>query len=132
MPGKHRKRLLPYDESLTDKARELRNQPTPAEKHFWYHLRQMPFYKETRFNRQKPIGSYIVDFYCHRHQLVIEIDGDTHGTPQAKKKDQARTEFLSAQGLTVVRFTNREVMHNIEGVLGEVERVIGKKEEKSP
>lgn len=132
MPGKHRKHLLTYDESLTEKARELRNQPTPAEKHFWYHLRQMPFYKGTRFNRQKPIGSYIVDFYCHRYQLVIEIDGDTHGTDEAKRRDQARTDFLSAQGLTVVRFFNRDVMTNIEGVLGEVERIIRKKEEKSP
>lgn len=53
---------LPYDKSLLNKARELRLHSTPAEKHFWNHLRQMPFYEETRFNRQKPIGSYIVDF----------------------------------------------------------------------
>jgi very-short-patch-repair endonuclease len=77
----------------------------------------MPFYKATKFNRQKPLGEYIVDFYCHKHQLVVEIDGDTHGQEDIQKKDQIRTDFLESNGLRVVRFTNREVVNNIEGVM---------------
>lgn len=84
MPSK--KRSLPYAANLKEKARELRNQPTPAEKKFWNGLRKMPFYESLTFNRQKPIGSYIVDFYSHRQKLVIEIDGDSHGTTVTKKK----------------------------------------------
>jgi len=70
---------LSYDVSIKEKARTLRNNPTPAEKIFWNALRRMPFYKSLKFNRQKPIEPYIVDFYCHRLRLVIEIDGDSHG-----------------------------------------------------
>ena len=70
---------IPYNKSLNEKARQLRNNSTPPERHFWNALRKMPFYKTTKFNRQKPLGEYIVDFYCHEHRLVIEIDGDTHG-----------------------------------------------------
>ncbi|MBT5027917.1 MAG: DUF559 domain-containing protein [Nitrospina sp.] len=65
---------LPYDTNLKKISRKLRNQPTPAEIHFWNSLRKMPFYESTTFNRQKPIGSYIVDFHCHQFQLAIEID----------------------------------------------------------
>ncbi len=90
----------------------------------------MPFYESTTFNRQKPIGNYIVDFYCHQFQLVIEIDGDSHGKPVTQSNDMKRTEFLEAQGLTVWRFTNREVMDNIEAVMIEIENFI--KKGKSP
>ena len=62
MTSKNRPYPLPYDESLKEKARTLRSNPTPAEKVFWKALRQMPFYKSQTFYRQKPMGSYIVDF----------------------------------------------------------------------
>jgi very-short-patch-repair endonuclease len=69
----------------------------------------MPFYESLTFNRQKPIGNYIVDFYCHRFRLVIEIDGDSHGQSENQKKDIERTRFLQTHGLTVLRFSNSEV-----------------------
>ena len=119
-----RSRKLPYSTTLKEKARKLRNQPTPAEKNFWNNLRKMPFYESTTFNRQKPVGSYIVDFYCHQFRLVIEIDGDSHGRPQAQANDLERTAFLESQGLTVLRFTNREVENNIEAVMVELESFI--------
>lgn len=124
MPSK--KRSLPYAANLKEKARELRNQPTPAEKKFWNGLRKMPFYESLTFNRQKPIGSYIVDFYSHRQKLVIEIDGDSHGTTVTKKKDIERTRFLNSQGLTVFRFSNSEVEKNLEAVMVEIEGFIEK------
>ena len=80
---------LSYDVPLKEKARTLRNNPTPAEKIFWNALRRMSFYKSLTFNRQKPIDPYIVDFYCHRLSLVIEIDGDSHGESDAKVYDPA-------------------------------------------
>lgn len=124
MPSK--KSSLPYAANLKEKARELRNQPTPAEKKFWNGLRKMPFYESLTFNRQKPIGSYIVDFYCHRQKLVIEIDGDSHGRTDAQKKDIERTRFLNSQGLTVFRFSNSEVEKNLEAVMVEIEGFIEK------
>ena len=108
---------LPYDKSLVEKARELRNNSTSAEKRFWYYLKKMEFFQEFTFNRQKPIGNYIVAFYCHQLRLVIEIDGDTHYEEDAEKYDRNRTVFLESQNLEVIRFTNPDVMNNIEGVM---------------
>ncbi len=90
----------------------------------------MPFYESLTFNRQKPIGKYIVDFYCHRLRLVIEIDGDSHGQTDTQIKDIVRTGFLQSQGLTVLRFSNSEVEKNLEAVMLEIEGFIEKN--KSP
>ena len=127
MAPKNQPYPLPYDKSLKEKARMLRTNPIPAEKLFWKTLRQMPFYKSQKFYRQKPIGSYIVDFYCHQFQLVIEIDGDTHGETETKVNDQKRTTYLQSIGLTILRFTNQEVKENIEGVIVKLEGFILKK-----
>ena len=121
-----------YDKSLNKSARNLRNNSTPAEKRFWKVLRQMHFYQEMVFNRQKPIGKYIVDFYCHEQQLVIEIDGDTHYHDSAQIHDRSRTGYFQSQGLRVVRFTNRDVMENIDGVMALLEQEIQKQNLKSP
>ena len=115
---------IPYNSSLNEKSQYLRNNSTPPERHFWNALRTMPFYKTTKFNRQKPLGEYIVDFYCHEHKLVIEIDGDTHAEDDTQRKDQIRTAFLESKGLRVVRFTNPEVVNNIEGVMVHLEQII--------
>ncbi|GJL79789.1 MAG: hypothetical protein NPINA01_27780 [Nitrospinaceae bacterium] len=92
----------------------------------------MPFYKEVTFNRQKPIGSYIVDFYCHRLKLIIEIDGDTHAETTHISCDLNRTQYFSSKGLRVLRFTNREVLENIAGVMGKIAEFIDWRDEKSP
>ena len=118
---------LSYDASIKEKARTLRNNPTPAEKIFWNSLRRMSFYKSLTFNRQKPIEPYIVDFYCDRLSLVIEIDGDSHGEGEAKVYDQKRTVFLESKGLTVLRFTNPEVNENVNGVMDKLEAFVEKR-----
>jgi very-short-patch-repair endonuclease len=124
MASKNRPYPLPYDGSLKEKARSLRINPTPSEKVFWNALRQMPFYKSQKFYRQKPIGSYIVDFYCHQFRLVIEIDGESHGQTKTIINDQKRTQFLQSQELTVLRFTNQEVEGNIEAIMVKLEEFI--------
>jgi very-short-patch-repair endonuclease len=102
-----------YTSALIPRAREMRTNMTEPEKRMWYQcLKQLPH----RFRRQRPFGLYIVDFYCAEQKLVIEIDGDSHTTDDAITYDAERTAFLEGLGLRVVRFSNLEVMENIEGV----------------
>ena len=106
--------FLLYNKNLTALARANRKNPTAAEIKMWnevLHMRQFAHYK---FLRQKPIANFIVDFYCSELLLVIEIDGDTHGETNAY--DLERTKLLNARGLTVIRYTNEDVLKNIAGV----------------
>lgn len=92
----------------------------------------MPFYQKITFNRQKPLGNYIADFYSHRLKLVIEIDGDSHGDDSSIAYDSKRTSYFESNGLMVIRFTNSEVLNNIEGVMVRINQLIEEKVEKSP
>lgn len=94
----------------------LRNNATPAERVLWRHLSNSKF-QGCKFRRQQGIGRYVVDFYCPRLHLAVEIDGDTHSTPEAKRYDEERTAWLDAHYVHVVRFMNQDVFENIEGVL---------------
>ena len=132
MPRKNLPPHIAYNKSLVPKAKELRNQLTPPERQFWNALRSMPSYKNHPFNRQKPLGEYIVDFYCHEYRLVVEIDGDTHCTKEGQLKDQKRTAFLESKGLRVARFTNPEVLNNIDGVMESLEILLNEIEEEAP
>ena len=97
----------------TARARELRNQATPAERRLWTALsnRKIAGHK---FSRQMPVGPYFADFLCREAGLVIELDGFSHDLRQTH--DQQRDAFISAKGLTVLRFTNADVMTNLDGV----------------
>ncbi len=104
---------LKYDGKLINNARELRKNMTRQEKHLWYDfLSSYPI----RFQRQKTIDKYIVDFYCHRVKLVVELDGSQHYEEEAIEYDNQRTEVLKAFGLTVMRFSNLEIDKNFAGV----------------
>ena len=95
----------------------MRSNLTEPERRLWYgYLRTLPI----PIKRQKPIGSYIVDFYCASRKLAIEIDGDSHYSPEAVEKDTARTLALSVLGISVVRFSNEDVMKNFDGVCAEI------------
>ncbi len=118
------KNILKYKRTLKEKARELRNNPTPAENNFGYFLRTMPFYQEIVFNRQKPLGNYIVDFYCRQYKLIIEIDGDSHYSVSGLKHDKTRTEYLESLGFRVLRYTNPDILNNIEGVMSHLMSVL--------
>ena len=102
-----------YTSALIPRAREMRTNMTEPEKRMWFRcLKHLPH----RFRRQRPFGPYIVDFYCARLRLVIEIDGDSHATADGIAYDAERTAFLEGLGLQVVRFSNREVLNNIDGI----------------
>ena len=98
---------------LTTYSQELRTNMTREEKHLWYDfLKKLP----CTVNRQKVVGKYILDFYCAEAKIAIELDGSQHYEEQAKKNDADRDQFLSEQGLTVLRYTNLEVNSNFDGV----------------
>lgn len=107
------KYYLPYNRNLVQRARELRKNMTKAERKLWYeYLRKFPL----RIHRQRPIHHFIVDFYCPKLKLVIEIDGESHSSRQAQEYDAARTAKLESYELRVIRFTNEEVLKNFESV----------------
>ncbi len=118
--------MLPYDKSLKQFAQQLRENMTEAEKHLWWKTR-MRQVKGLIFYRQKPIGDYIVDFYCPKARLAIEIDGSHHLVGETMEYDRIRDNYLSELGLTVLRFTNTEVLTNIRGVLEKIEGEISEK-----
>ena len=107
----------------TLRSRDLRLGATEAERKLWQHLKSRQV-AGVRFNRQFPIGQYICDFVSRSRRLVIEIDGGQHGRPDGQVYDERRTEFLRAQGYTVIRFWNAEVLDNVEGVIRRIELVL--------
>ena len=101
--------------------RSLRRNMTDSEKALWFYLRQKKI-QQLRFYRQYGIGDYIVDFYCPKINLVIEVDGDTHYTEKGIQHDEQRTLFLNSVGIEIIRFTNHEVKNMINDVLHEIHR----------
>jgi very-short-patch-repair endonuclease len=93
----------------------------------WYEVLSKRKMRGYRFNRQKPVGNYIVDFYCHALQLIIEVDGESHN--DQLEYDQERTTYLKGLGCRVVRYTNWDIMKNIHGVAADIEAVIVKIED---
>jgi very-short-patch-repair endonuclease len=108
--------MLPFNKKLKTPARELRKNMTEAERHLWSKIRRKQL-QGYQFYRQKNIGNYIVDFYCPARKLVIEIDGGQHYTEAGKRKDRVRDSYLTALGLTVLRFSDTEVLKNTNSVL---------------
>jgi leucyl-tRNA synthetase len=100
-------KFLHQDKSLKERRKELRKNSTPQEVVLWAYLRRSNLgYK---FERQHSIGPYIVDFYCAKKRLVIELDGGQHLESQTLLYDQQRTEYLKNIGYQVMRFSNREI-----------------------
>ena len=108
------------DGEKTRQARRLRKDMTRAEVLLWSKLRRDAL--GYRFHRQKPIGPYIADFACIEAKLVVEIDGATHGSEDARAYDSRRTSFLEHDDWRVIRFQNAEVYDNITGVLETITR----------
>jgi len=114
---------LPYNKNLKAFSRFLRNNSTLSEVLLWMELRAGQL-KGYTFNRQKPLDNYIVDFYCKRLNLVIEIDGASHTSEYAPIKDRERQEILENLGLKFIRFDDLDVKTNIRWVLNEILRYI--------
>ena len=102
-----------YNPELVGNARQLRKNMTAEERILWYqYLRTYPI----KFYRQRPMGRYIVDFYCAKARLVVEIDGSQHYEDQGLDYDRARTAYLESLGLKVLRVPNNEIWKNLRGV----------------
>ena len=112
-------------QSLTSRRRQLRAQLTPAEARLWLHLQRGQL-AERKFRRQHSIGRYVVDFYCPSEQLIVELDGAAHDYDAAWKRDEQRTQYFVSVGLRVVRFENRDVMGNLEGVLAQIREMFSR------
>jgi very-short-patch-repair endonuclease len=102
--------------SKTFYARDLRHNSTVAEKKLWDQLRNRQL-ENHKIVRQFPVGPYIADFVCREKMLVIELDGQTHSTPEELTYDKMRTAFLNEQGYAVIRFQNIEVLDGMDEIL---------------
>jgi very-short-patch-repair endonuclease len=98
-----------------DRCRDLRRNQTDAEKKLWSVLRNRQL-SGVKFRRQFSIGRYILDFYSHEHNLGIEADGGQHYDDKGRQKDEQRTTSLSLAGVRILRFSNMEILNNIDGV----------------
>lgn len=114
---------LDYNSQNIPLAKALRKTATPQENKLWYKfLSKHPI----RFQRQKAIDNFIVDFYSYKAKLVIELDGSQHYTPDGKANDNERTKILEDMGLTVIRFSNIMVDTHFQYVCNEIDRTLNK------
>jgi very-short-patch-repair endonuclease len=124
-------RAQPVDPRLLRFARAMRADATDAERLIWMLIRNRRL-AGAKFRRQHPFGPYIVDFVCVEARLAIEIDGGQHWADAQQRRDARRTAFLEERGVCVLRFTNREVLVETEGVLEAIWRSIVERSEPSP
>lgn len=113
--------FLAYEGKLEDFSRELRMHMTDAEKVLWMKLRRKQL-KGYQFYRQKIVGDSIVDFYCPRARLIVEVDGGQHYGPEEMARDRVRDERLRNLGFDVLRFSDRDVLAERESVLEKIYR----------
>jgi len=113
-------KIIPYNPILKERARQLRKNMTPGEITLWKHLKekQMCGYD---FDRQRPIDQFIVDFYCKKLMLAIEIDGSSHDSPEAQERDRERQARVESLGVRFLRFREEDVCREVEGVLRVIE-----------
>lgn len=107
--------MLTYNGSLKQNSRRLRANMTDAERRLWSKIRAHQL--GLPFSRQKIIGPYIADFYCHQARLVIEVDGGQHFSEEAYQKDKKRDNYMGNKGLRVLRFSDTDVLTSIDGVV---------------
>ena len=113
-----------YDHKNVKYARELRKNMTPWERKLWHcFLKTYP----VRFQRQKCIDQYIVDFYCSKAKLAIELDGGGHYDPEAEQRDKVRTEIIQKQGIHVIRFCNLDIDKKFYEVCTVIDEAIKKR-----
>ena len=111
--------FLRNDPALKQRRRELRRNQSDAERALWAKVRNKQFFG-MKFFRQYSIGPYILDFYCPTVKLAVELDGGQHNQSDKRERDAARSEYLKAQGIDVMRFGNNEALLDIESVLSKL------------
>jgi very-short-patch-repair endonuclease len=107
-----------------ENAKELRREMTPAENILWNHLKANRL-DGLHFRRQQIVHGYFADFYCHQHELIVEVDGEIHELQ--KEYDAEREEYLNGLGFRIIRFKNDEITKNLKGVLQKIVEVCNKK-----
>ena len=114
--------MIPYKQKSVEYARELRKNMTKEERKLWYtFLRYLP----KKFMRQKPIGQYILDFYCFDAKMAIELDGSQHFEDKGEHYDIIRDAYLAEQGITVVRYSNLQIAREFEAVKADILQRLG-------
>ncbi|KKS65204.1 MAG: hypothetical protein UV34_C0023G0005 [Parcubacteria group bacterium GW2011_GWB1_42_6] len=116
-------KMLKYNPNLKDYSQKLRREMTESERKIWFKIRKRQI-KGFLFFRQKPIGNHIVDFYCPKARLIIEIDGGQHYEADNEIADKKRDLELKGLGFQVIRFTNLEISNNIENVLENIYKIL--------
>ncbi len=118
-----KRKIIPYNPRLKEFARQLRNNSTKTEIFMWLKLRGKQMYGYD-FHRQKPIDNYILDFFCHELMLGIEIDGYSHNLIEVFEKDTIKNKRMNQLGITILRFSDEQVLYDMENVLRAVEHYI--------
>ncbi|MCB0731458.1 MAG: DUF559 domain-containing protein [Ignavibacteriae bacterium] len=113
-----RRKIIPYNPKLKQLARDLRNNSTKSEIILWTYLKGKQI-KGYDFHRQKPIGNYIIDFFCNELMLAIEIDGESHYGNE--EKDKIRQLEIEKFGIHFLRFDDSEIFYNLENVIKTIE-----------
>lgn len=108
--------MLFYNTELKQLSKQLRTNMTDEEKLLWSKVRRKQM-KGYQFYRQRIIGDYIVDFYCPKANLIIELDGGQHYTEEGMKKDKSRDVYIKQEGYRVLRFSDKEVFENLHGIM---------------
>jgi very-short-patch-repair endonuclease len=111
--------MLFYNTKLKRYSQELRKNMTDAERLLWSKLRRKQL-RDFQFYRQRSIGNYIVDFYCPKAKLIIEVDGGQHYNEESNRRDKVREDYLKKLGMRILRVPDTEVFKNLEGVIEKV------------
>ena len=112
-----------YNQKLKTNARTLRKNMTDSELKLWSRIRRKQIFG-LQFYRQRPIGNYIVDFYCPRAELVLEVNGIQHMNRLAMQKDRYRDSYLKQQGVKVLRFDNLQILKQLDGVVEKIYQTV--------
>ena len=110
-------KLYKRNKKLKSYSQKLRKEMTAEERHLWYDFLKT---LTVTVNRQKVIGNYIVDFYCDKAKLIIELDGSQHYDGAGEEKDAKRDNYMRSLGLTVLRYTNRDINERFENVCEDI------------
>jgi very-short-patch-repair endonuclease len=126
-----KRKIIPYNPNLKELARQLRNGSTKAEVILWQKLKRKQMYGYD-FDRQKPVDNYILDFFCYELMLGIEVDGYSHEFLEVYYKDVIKEAKMNEFGITVLRFTDYQVLKDTENVIRAIEQYILDFEEHTP
>ncbi|MEL1243172.1 endonuclease domain-containing protein [Flavobacterium sp. DGU11] len=126
-----KRKVIPYNPQLKELARQLRNGSTKAEVILWQKLKNKQMYGYD-FHRQKPVGNYILDFFCYELMLGIEVDGYSHELIEIYNKDIIKEASVNDFGITVLRFSDFQVLKDTDNVIRAIEGYIIEFEEHTP